>query len=220
VAAGITAIGGRDAQGVIAADVAQTASRSRVAIGQRETRCRVIEHARGPGDDWVAAGALRCSGRESGRNVIWHRATNRRRALEHRRVAAVAIRRTQRIVVAHVARCAGCRQRRRVRSDKSKASGAVIERGRCKAHRRMASAAICYCKSGAGRGVRRGRGPLPAAAIVGVQMAAGIATIGRGNRQRIIIVNVAKSAGHRGMRVGQRKACCAVVKNSRRPGGD
>jgi hypothetical protein len=63
-----------------------------MAIGQWEARCRVIEHAGGPGGDWMARSALRRRGRESGRNVIWHGAANRGRALEYRRVAAVAIR--------------------------------------------------------------------------------------------------------------------------------
>lgn len=107
-----------------------------------------------------------------------------------------------------------------MRSDKSKAGGAVIERRRGKAHRGVASAAIRYRERRAGSGVRRGCSPLPAATIVCVQMAAGVSAIGRGDRQRIVIVDVAKGASHAGVCVGQRKAGGVVIKHSRSPGSD
>ena len=56
------------------------------------------------------------------------------------------------------------------------------------------------------------RGPLP-----GGQMALRISAIGRRNRQGIVVVDVARSAGHVGMPVGQQETGRTVVECRCRP---
>ena len=68
--------------------------------------------------------------------------------------------------------------------------------------------------------MRRSVGSLPAAAIIGAQVAAGISAVGRRDAQRIIVVEVAGSASHASVRVGQREPGAAVVEDARGPGGD
>jgi hypothetical protein len=53
--------------------------------------------------------------------------------------------------------------------------------------------------------VRGCSGSLPAAAIVCVQVAAGITTVGWGDIQCVVAVDVAQIAGHGGMAIGQRE---------------
>ena len=101
-----------------------------------------------------------------------------------------------------------------------KSGGAVVKRRRRKGNRRVARAAICHGKCWSRRGVLRSRGSLPAAAIIGVQMAAGISAVGRRDAQRIIVVEVASGAGHAGMRVGQGESGRAVIKHARGPSGN
>ena len=66
--------------------------------------------------------------------------------------------------------------------------------------------------------MRRGGGPLPAAAIVCVQVAAGISAIGRGDGQCIVVTDVAQVAGHGHMAIGQWEAGRGVIENARGPG--
>ena len=77
----------------------------------------------------------------------------------------------------------------------------------------MASRAIRRRKRSSRCRVYRSGSPLPFC-----QMAAGISAIGRRNRQRIIIVDVAQGAGDVGMAVGQQESGCAVIEHSCRPG--
>ena len=49
-------------------------------------------------------------------------------------------------------------------------------------------------------------------------MALRISAIGRRDRQSIVVVDVAQSAGHAGVPIGQREAGRAVIKHARRPG--
>jgi hypothetical protein len=56
--------------------------------------------------------------------------------------------------------------------------------------------------------------------LPGRQMASRIPAIGRGYRQTIVVVDVAQTAGHVGVRVGQSEAGCAVIENSRSPGSN
>lgn len=56
--------------------------------------------------------------------------------------------------------------------------------------------------------------------LPGGQMALRISAVGGRNRQRIVVIDVAKIAGHVGMAVGQREAGGVVIENSRGPGGD
>ena len=120
-------------------------------------------------------------------------------------MAPVAIRRIQRVVVVDVAGGAGRRRRRHVRSGQRKPGRAVIERRRRPAHRRVAGRAVGRGERRSGRGVHRIIGLLP-----GRQMALRISAIGRRDRQRVIVVDVAGGAGHVGMAIGQQeiRSCC------------
>jgi hypothetical protein len=103
----VSAIGRRDRQIVVVIDVAQIAGHVGVPVGQREPGRSVIEDSCRPCGDRVAGRARRRGRRESGRNVIRHRAANRRGALKCGRMAPVAIRRIERVVVIYVARFTG-----------------------------------------------------------------------------------------------------------------
>ena len=48
-------------------------------------------------------------------------------------------------------------------------------------------------------------------------MAARVSAIGRRNRQSIVVADVARSAGHVCMPIGEWKPCCVVVECRRRP---
>ena len=146
-------------------------------VGQRKSGGAVIKHSRGPGSDRVAGGASRCCGRESSRDVIRNISANRCGALEYRRVASIAIRRVQRVVVVYVAGSAGCRHWRRVSSDQRKSGHAVIERSGVPTRRGVASGAVGCRESSSRSGVHRIVGSLP----VG-QVALRIAAIGGGDR--------------------------------------
>src|SRR6202035_5281903 len=53
--------------------------------------------------------------------------------------------------------------------------------------------------------------------LPGSQMTArGTATVQRG-RQRIVVVDVTRNAGHAGMAIGKWEPCCAVIETCRRP---
>lgn len=54
--------------------------------------------------------------------------------------------------------------------------------------------------------------------LPGRKMAAGIPTIRRGNLQIVVVVDVARTARHRGMTIGQRKSGTVVVELRARPG--
>jgi hypothetical protein len=68
--------------------------------------------------------------------------------------------------------------------------------------------------------VRRSGRSLPTAAIVGAQVATGISTVGRRNRQCIVVVDVAQRASYASMRIGQWESRGVVIENSRSPRGD
>jgi hypothetical protein len=183
-----------------------------MAIGQRETGCTVIEDSRSPGGNRMARGTLRRRGWKSGRDVIRYRPAQRRRAQESRLVASITVRRTEGVVVIHMAGGAGRWRRGHVRSGQGKPGGAVIETRRCPTYRCMAYGAVRCRKLRTRRGVHRIICLLP-----GRQMASRVPAIGRGDRQSIVVVDVARSAGHVGMAIGQRKPGRAVVKSCRRP---
>jgi hypothetical protein len=96
--------------------VAQIAGHVGVSIREQEAGRAVIENARSPGRNRVACRTRRCDRRKSGRDVVRNRAADRGGAEKCRLVAAVTIRRIERVVVAHMARRAGGRRRRHVRS--------------------------------------------------------------------------------------------------------
>jgi len=91
----------------------------------------------------VADGTVRG---EAGRDVIGHRAAKSRGALPRGQMAAVAGRRIQRVVVAHMAGRAGSRRRRNVHSCKRKSSCAVVKRCSGKSHCRVAIGAVGHGK--------------------------------------------------------------------------
>ena len=98
-----------------------------MAIGQWESSRAVIENSRGPGGDRMAGGAG-CGGRgEPGRYVIGYISADRCGALKSRLMAAIAILRTEGVIVVHMAGRAGGRRRRNVRSRQYKSRSAVIE---------------------------------------------------------------------------------------------
>lgn len=208
----VPAIGCSDHQAVIVVDVAKIAGHVGMPVGQRETRGGVTEHARGPRRDRMASSARGCRRRKSSRDVIRHRAANRGGALEGRLVAAVAVRRIQRVIVADVAGRTGSGRRRHVRAGQRKSGDAVVERGRRPPRSGMARRAIGSSKCRSGSRVDRRRGSLP-----GGQVALRIAAIRGGNGQRIIVINVAERTGHVGVAIGQQEAGAAVVKCGRRP---
>jgi hypothetical protein len=134
-------------------------------IGQREAGRTVIENSRGPGGDRVARGTLRRRSREPSRDVVRDAPAKCRGALESRLMAPITIRRTEGVVVAHMAGNAGRRCRGHVRSRQGKPRCAVVERCGSKIHRRVASGAVPYRKCGSRGGVRRGVGPLPSGQV-------------------------------------------------------
>jgi len=133
-------------------------------------------------------------------------------------VAAVAIcvRRREGVVVPHVAVGAGHhfpRRRHLVRARQGPARGAVIEDRRVPGDGVMARRAVRCRKRRSGRRVRRIIGLLP-----GGQMAARIPAVRRSNRQRVVIVDVARRAGryfasigHQLVRIRQRETRRCMV---------
>jgi hypothetical protein len=119
-----------------------------------------------------------------------------------------------------VAGGAGGRRRRNMQSRQCKSGRAVVPRCGCEAHCRVAIGAVSHRESRPGTGVQRGIGPLPAAAIVCVQMAPRVSAIGRGDRKCVIVIDVAKIAGHGCVAVGQGETGGVVIENSRGPRGD
>jgi len=183
-----------------------------VSIGQRKSGGRVIEHAGCPGGDRMAGRALRGRRRETCRYVIRNIAANRRRALERGGVASIAIRRVQRVVVAHVAGRAGRRRRRHVRAGQREARRAVIEYCCCPAGCVVARRAIGRGERRSGSRVHRIVRPLPCR-----QMALRISAIGGSNRQIVIVINMAGCAGHVGVSRGEQETRGAVIECRRGP---
>lgn len=74
--------------------------------------------------------------------MIRNSAAERRRAVPLRGVATVTGRGTERVIVAHMARCTGRGRRRNMHARQRKPSRTVIERRRGKAHGRVAIRAV------------------------------------------------------------------------------
>ena len=126
-----------------------------MAIGQRETGRIVIKDSRGPGGNRVACCTLRRACWKSSRDVVRYTPTKRLGALEIRLVATIAVRRTECVVVVHMAGGTGRRRRRHMRSGQSEPGSAVVKSCRCPTHRRMAHRTIRCRKLRARRGVHR-----------------------------------------------------------------
>ena len=126
------------------------------------------------------------------------------------RIPAIGRRGRQVVVVVDVARCA---RHIGMPIGQHKPGRAVVERCRRPTDRRMARRAIGKSKSRPGRWMHRVRGLLPRR-----QMASRVSAIGRRNHQVIVVINMAGSARHVGMPIGQHKPGRAVVKRSGEPG--
>ena len=88
----------------------------------------------------------------------------------------------------------------------------MIERSRIPPLGGMASRAIRRLKSGP-----RGRVHWIIRLLPGRQMAAGVPALRRRNRQSVVVVDMARSAGHVGVPVGQKKSRRAVIEDRRGP---
>jgi len=192
--------------------MARAALNRSVQSGQRETRGAVVEYARGPGGDRMAGGALRCRGWKARGHVVGHVAPDGRGAHKRRGVAAIAIRRTQRVVVIDVALRAG---RRQVRPHQREACDAVIERRGIPSRGGMAIRAVRRRKRRSGGRVHRIIRALP-----GGQVALRVAASRGRDLQRVVPVDMARAALHGRMLPGQRETRGAVVKHARGPGGN
>jgi hypothetical protein len=137
--------------------------------------------------------------RESSRNMIRHRPSERRGALPGSDVASVAGCGIERVVVAHMAGNARRRRRGNVHPRQGKPRRAVIER-RGPARWCMAIGAVRQRESRPGGGVHRGIRLLP-----GDQMAAGGSAFICGDIQGEVATDMALLARHVGMAQGQRK---------------
>ena len=187
--------------------MAQIAGHVGVAIRQRETGRAVIKNPSRPGCNRVARGAGGSRDRKARSHVVRNVSTYRRGALESRLVAAITVGRTERVIIVHVAGSTGRRRRRDVGSGQGKPSRAVIERRSRPANRRVAGGAVRCGKCGARRGMNRIIRLLP-----GCQMASRVTAVSRRNRQVVIVIDVARGAGHVGVAVGQHETGLAVVK--------
>jgi len=159
----------------------------------------------------LCASCCRCW--ESGSNVIRDTSTKRWRAVPGRLVAAHTVSRVQRVVVVDVARGAGRRRRRNVCSCQRKARHAVVERSGVPALSGVASDAICDRKRGTGSRVGGVIRLLP-----GCQVALRVAAIRWRNRQIVVVVDMARSAGHIRMAIRQQESRRAVIEDGRGPG--
>jgi hypothetical protein len=110
---------------------------------------------------------------------------------------------------------AGGRRRGHVRSCQGKPGDAVIERRRVPPCCGMASGTVRRGKSSSGSGVHGIIGLLP-----GGQMALRIAAIGWGDRQGIVVVDVAQVASHVRVSIREQETGRAVVENSGGPSCD
>ena len=208
VATRITAICGSSFQTVVAVDVAGRANHVGMSIGERKAGGTVVEFAISPSGDAVAGGTSGSGGGESCSDVVRHRAAHGCRFIPVAKVAGEAVGRTERIVIVHVAGSTGRGCGRFVRPDQREARDAVIEGCRVPSLHGMAIGAIGRGESRAGSGVNGSRGLLPL-----VEMAAGVAAIGRSCGQGVIIVDMAGGARNVGMAIGEQKARAAVVES-------
>lgn len=174
MATGVAAVGWRDFETVVVADVTGDAGNRRVFVGEGETKRSMVEFSIGPLGDGVALGTSGCIRREAGLDMIGDAAAESRSFVPIGRVAAEAIRGFKSVVVVDMARRARCWSRRHVSADQGEASNAVVKGSGIPALGGMAGRAIRRGKSGSGRSMRRVGGLLPLG-----EMATGIAAICR-----------------------------------------
>jgi len=134
VAVAVAAVGGLDAQTVVATDVALRALRNLAGgrhlmrVGEREAGGAVIEDAGSPSGDGMATGAGTGGGGEVCGHVVRHIAAHGLRAVPGGLVATHAIGRGETVIVVDVAGSAGRGIGRHVRAGEGKTCNAVVER--------------------------------------------------------------------------------------------
>jgi hypothetical protein len=159
----VAAIAIRGIQCVVAVDVAGRARRGQMRTHQREARGAVVKRSSSPRSDRMARRAL-CGGSwEARAHVIRYISANCGGALERRRVAAVAVRGIQRVIVISMA---GSARRRSMRPRQRKSSQAVVERRTIPTCGGVTVGAIPHCK-----GRSRGRMHRIVGSLPGSQMA-------------------------------------------------
>ena len=178
---------------VVVVDVAERAWRRRVRACQRETRRRVIKLGVRPEGSVVT---LFARGREA---AMIHR---RFRRVVVRLVARDAGRDRDVVVIVDVA---GCARSRRVFARQRECRLGVVECRRLPSGSGMAELASLAKTASHVIGILR------AIEIIDVARHAG------GNRDLIVVINVAQRARRRSMRPSQRKGCLRVIKRRRNP---
>jgi hypothetical protein len=153
--------------------VAESTGHSGVLSRQWETGGAVVERSRSPGGNGMAGRALRGCGRKPRGDVIRHVPADGGGALERSRVAAIAIRGIQRVIIVGVARRARGRE---VRSGQRKSGDAVVERCTIPTCGGVTVGAIPHRERCAGTGMHRIVGSLPSG-----QMALRISAAIQGN---------------------------------------
>ena len=153
--------------------MAQRAGNRGVLPGQRETRGAVVKGSRSPSGDRMARSTLGSRNWESRRHVIRHISADRGGALECSRMASVAIRGIQRVIIIGVARRARGRE---VRPRQRKSRHTVVERRTIPTCGGVAVGAIPHRERCAGSGMHRIVGSLPSG-----QMALRISAAIQGN---------------------------------------
>jgi hypothetical protein len=214
VAAGVAAVCRLNVQAEIAVYVAQSALHVGMPVGQRKARGAVIEFAVGPFGDGMAGRASRSCRGKAGRNVVRDNSANLLRPNPIRRVARHAVACTQGVVVADVAGRTGSRCRGHVRTHQGETRDAVVKRRGIPPLGGMAIRTVPHHKCGARSRVDGIIGLLP-----GGEMAARCAASRGRNLQVVVVVDMAGSAGHVGVAVGQKEPGGAVVKDRVVPTG-
>jgi hypothetical protein len=154
----VAAIAIRGIQCVVAVDVAGRARRGQMCTHQREACGAVIERSGSPGGNGMARRAL-CGGSwEARSHVVGYISTNCGGALERRRVAAVAVRGIQCVVVIGMA---GSARGRSMRPRQRKSGNTMVERCGIPTCRSVAVGAIPHCKSRTRGRMHRIVGSLP-----------------------------------------------------------
>ena len=192
-----------------------------VRIGEWKSSGAVVEHAVGPDGDGMARRAGRGSSGKRRGDVVGNIAAKGLRAEPGRLMAAHAVGGAQGVVVIDVAGDAGSRRRRHMRASEGEAGSAVIECGRIPSDGVVASGAVCRGERRAGCRVRGIVSLLPSR-----EVATRVAAIRVCGSERVIAADVALGAGgdfacggHL-VRIGEREAGAAVIKNAIGPGGD
>ena len=154
----------------------------------------------------MAGGTGRRGNRKTRSHVVRYISADGLRAVPGRSVARHAVAAAERVIVVDVALRAGSRC---LCASQRKARNTVVERSGVPALGRVAVDAIGGSKCRAGSGVYRVVGLLP-----GGQVTSGIAAVGGGNLQIVVVTDVAGGARHVGVAVGEQEARRGMVEDS------